>query len=73
MLMQYLLPGLNKGGLIEPHIAPLTSRIDSILGQSNTPAKELRKRLKVFGILARKGSIENFEEVDNALLTRKKS
>ena len=72
VLMQHLLSGLDKGGLIEPHIAPLTSIIDGILGQSNTPAKELRKRLKVFGMSARKGSIENFEEVGNALLTRKR-
>jgi len=70
VLMQHLLSGLDKGGLIEPHIAPLTSIIDGILGQSNTPAKELRKRLKVFGMSARKSSIENFEEVGNALLTR---
>jgi predicted DNA-binding transcriptional regulator YafY len=72
VLMQHLLSGLDKGGLIEPHIAPLTSIIDGILGQSNTPAKELRKRLKVFGMSARKGSIENFEEIGNALLTRKR-
>ena len=72
VLMQHLLSGLDKGGLIEPHIAPLTSIIDGILGQSNTPTKELRKRLKVFGMSARKGSIENFEEIGNALLTRKR-
>jgi len=72
VLMQHLLSSLDKGGLIEPHIAPLTSIIDGILGQSNTPAKELRKRLKVFGMSARKGSVENFEEVGNALLTRKR-
>ena len=72
VLMQHLLSGLDKGGLIEPHIAPLTSIIDGILGQSNTPTKELRKRLKVFGMSARKGSIENFEEIGSALLTRKR-
>ena len=72
VLMQHLLSGLDKGGLIEPHIAPLTSIIDGILGQSNTPAKELRKRLKVFGMDARKGSIENFEEIGSALLKRKR-
>lgn len=72
VLMQHLLSGLDKGGLIEPHIAPLTSIIDGILGQSNTPAKELRKRLKVFRVSARKSSIENFEEIGNALLTRKR-
>ncbi len=70
VLMQHLLSGLDKGGLIEPHIAPLTSIIDGILGQSNTPAKELRKRLKVFGMSARKGTIDNFEEIGSALLKR---
>lgn len=72
VLMQHLLSGLDKAGLIEPHIAPLTSIIDGILGQSSTPTKELRKRLKVFGMSARKGFIENFEELGNALLTRKR-
>lgn len=70
VLMQHLLSSLDKGGLIEPHIAPLTSIIDGILGQSNTPTKELRKRLKVFGMSARKGSIENFAEVGSSLLKR---
>ena len=70
VLMQHLLSSLDKGGLIEPHIAPLSSIIDGILGQSNTPTKELRKRLKVFGMSARKGNIENFEEVGSALLKR---
>ena len=72
VLMQHLLSGLDKGGLIQPHIAPLTSIIDGILGQSNTPAKELRKRLKVFGMSARKSSIEKFEEIGSALLKRKR-
>jgi hypothetical protein len=70
VLMQHLLDNLDKGGLISSHIAPLISIIDGILGQSNTPAKELRKRLKVFGMSARKGSIESFEEVGSALLKR---
>lgn len=72
VLMQYLLSRLDKGGLIEPHIQPLTTIIDGILGQSNTPAKELRKRLKVFGMSARKSSIESFEEIGSALLKRKR-
>ena len=70
--MQHLLSGLDKGGLIEPHIAPLSSIIDGILGQGNATAKELRKRLKVFGMSARKSSIESFEEVGSALLKRKR-
>lgn len=72
VLMQHLLSGLDKGGLIEPHIAPLTSIIDGILGQSNIPTKELRKRLKVFGMSARSSSVDNFEDIGSALLKRKR-
>lgn len=71
-LTQHLLSGLDKGGIIEPHIAPLTSIIDGILGQSETPAKELRKRIKVFGMSARKSDVECFEEIGVALLNRKR-
>ena len=72
VLMQHLLDNLDQGGLISSHIDPLTSIIDGILGQSNTTAKELRKRIKVFGMSARKGAIENFEEIGSALLNRKR-
>lgn len=71
-LTQHLLSGLDKGGIIEPHIAPLTSIIDGILGQGEMSTKELRKRIKVFGMSARKTDIECFQEVGVALLKRKR-
>jgi predicted DNA-binding transcriptional regulator YafY len=40
------------------------------LGQSETSAKELRKRIKVIGMGSRKNSIENFSEIGAALLKR---
>jgi predicted DNA-binding transcriptional regulator YafY len=70
VLMQHLLSSLDQGGLIGPHIEPLTAIIDGILGQSETTAKELRKRIKVIGMGSRKNSIENFEEIGAALLKR---
>jgi predicted DNA-binding transcriptional regulator YafY len=70
VLMQHLLSSLDQGGLIGPHIEPLTSIIDGILGQSETTAKELRKRIKVIGMGSRKNSIENFSEIGAALLKR---
>ena len=70
VLMQHLLSSLDQGGLIGPHIEPLTAIIDGILGQSETSAKELRKRIKVVGIGSRKNSIENFSEIGAALLKR---
>jgi len=71
-LMQHLLSNLDQGGLIGPHIDPLIEIIDGIMGQSAVSAKELRKRIKVFGMSARKNSLENFEEVGNALLKRQR-
>jgi predicted DNA-binding transcriptional regulator YafY len=68
--MQHLLSSLDQGGLIGPHIEPLTAIIDGILGQSDATAKELRKRIKVIGMGSRKNSIENFSEIGSALLKR---
>ena len=70
VLMQHLLSSLDQGGLIGPHIEPLTAIIDGILGQSDATAKELRKRIKVIGMGSRKNSIENFSEIGAALLKR---
>lgn len=72
VLMQHLLSNLDRSGLIGSHIDPLMDIIDGILGQSETSAKALRKRLKVFGMAARKASLENFEDVGFALLNRKR-
>ena len=72
VLMQHLLDNLDQGGLISSHIDPLVEIIDGILGQSEVSAKELIKRIKVFGMSARKNSLENFEEVGNALLKRQR-
>ena len=70
VLMQHLLSSLDQCGLIGPHIEPLTSIIDGILGQSETTTKELRKRIKVLGMGSRKNSMDNFSEIGAALLKR---
>ena len=70
VLMQHLLSSLDQSGLIGPHIEPLTAIIDGILGQTETTAKELRKRIKVLGMGSRKNTIENFSEIGAALLKR---
>ncbi len=70
VLMQHLLSGLDHGGLIGPHIAPLMSKIDSILGDGKTSSNELRKRIKVLGMGSRKTPIKNFSRIGKALLSR---
>ena len=70
VLTQSLLANLDQGGLLGPHLEPLQNIIDGILGRSETTTKELRKRLKVFGMSARKSSLECFEVIGSALLKR---
>jgi len=71
-LMHHLLSSLDKGGLIGPHIEPLSAIIDNILGQHQTSVKELRKRIKVLPMAQRKTSVENFAELGSALLNRQR-
>jgi len=71
-LMQHLLSSLDHGGLIGPHIEPLLSIIDGILGQASIPTKELRKRIRVLGKAIRKGSMQSFAEIGNGLLKRER-
>lgn len=68
--MQQLLSSLDQGGLIGPHIAPMMTKIDSILGNGQTPTKELRKRIKILGMGTRKSNAKCFELLGKALLDR---
>lgn len=70
--MNHLLSSLDRGGLIGPHIAPLITRIDAILGKGETPSKELRKRIKLISMASRKSSSKFFAIIGNALLQRKR-
>lgn len=72
VITQTLLANIDQGGLLGPHLEPLQNIIDGILGGSKTTAKELRKRLKVFGMSARKSSIDHFEVIGSALLKRER-
>lgn len=71
-LMHQLLSSLDKGGLIGPHIEPLSAIIDSILGQHQASAKELRKRIKVLPMAQRKTTVQSFGELGSALLNRQR-
>ena len=72
LTMQHLLAGLDAGGLLGPHIEPLIARLNALLGTADADAKELRKRVRIFGVGARKAPIEHFEKVGSALLRRKR-
>lgn len=72
LTMQHLLANLNAGGLLGPHIQPLMARLTALLGSSRHPAEEVRRRIKLIPIAARRLSLDHFAAIGSALLRRKR-
>ena len=72
LTMQHLMANLDKGGLLSPHIQPLMSRLNGLLGTADNTAEEVRKRVRIIGAAARRMHLSHFETVGSALLRRKR-
>lgn len=72
LTMQHLLANLDAGGLLGPHIQPLMARLTSLLGSGRHPAEEVRKRIKLIPLAARRLSLDHFANLGTALLLRKR-
>jgi predicted DNA-binding transcriptional regulator YafY len=72
LTMQHLLANLDASGLLGAHIQPLMARITGLLGSGRHPAEEVRKRIKLIPLAARRLSLEHFAALGSALLRRKR-
>lgn len=72
LTMQHLVANLDKGGLLSPHIQPLMARLNGLLGTADNSAEEVRKRVRIIGVAARRIHLSHFETVGSALLRRKR-
>ena len=70
LTMQHLLASLDQGGLIGPHIAPLMSRLNAMLGTGNASADEIQKRFRILSVATRKVELEHFSMVGAAVTKR---
>ena len=70
LTMQHLLSQLDAGGLLGRHIAPLTQRLTSLLGDGSGGAQDLARRIRVQTVGARPVSLPHFQAVGSALLRR---
>jgi predicted DNA-binding transcriptional regulator YafY len=70
--MQHLLANLGPEGILTPHIQPLMSRLNALLGTGETTADEVRKRVLIIGTARRRLALAHFERVGSALLRRKR-
>lgn len=72
LTMQHLLANLDPGGLLAPHVQPLVARLDKLLGATDHPADEIRRRVLIVGIGKRSLKLTHFENIGSALLRRKR-
>lgn len=72
LTMQHLLANLDAGGLLGPHIQPLMARLTGLLGSGRHPAEEVRRRIKLIPIAARRLPLDHFASLGSALLRRKR-
>jgi predicted DNA-binding transcriptional regulator YafY len=72
LTMQHLLANLDQGGLLSPHVRPLMARLNGLMGSAEDSAEEVRKRVRIIGMAARKLDLDQFERVGSALLRRKR-
>jgi predicted DNA-binding transcriptional regulator YafY len=69
---QHLLASVDRGGLLGPHIQPLLSRLNALLGTAADTAEEVRKRVRIIGVGMRALAFDNFEKLGSALLRRRR-
>jgi predicted DNA-binding transcriptional regulator YafY len=72
LTMQHLLAHLDAGGLLGPHIEPLSKRLDQILGSGAPPKAAVVRRIRVQTVGARKIHMPHFQAVGSALLRRQR-
>lgn len=73
LTMQQLLTGLDAGGVLTTHIAPLMERLNALLGpEGNAEATELRQRVRIIRLAQRSVRPRHFEQVATALAQRKR-
>src|SRR5258708_1936938 len=71
LTMQHLLESLEPT-LLGAHLAPLKSRLEALLSTGERSAEEVRKRIRVIPMGARKHEPKHFELIASAVLNRQR-
>lgn len=79
LALHQLLAGLDTGKLLAPHIAPLTDRLNALLGgagakadEASDAAEQVRRRVRIIGLAHRAVQARHFQRTGSALLQRKR-
>ncbi|MGQ0655019.1 MAG: helix-turn-helix transcriptional regulator [Betaproteobacteria bacterium] len=71
LTMEHLLEQLEPG-LLSRHVAPLRERLQAMLETGDHSAAEVRRRVRIINLAARKRDLRCFEVLGSALLKRKR-
>ena len=71
LTMYQMLSNLGNG-LLSPHIEPLLSRLNALLGSQDDSAEEIRKRIRILHMAARTERPEHFEAVASGTIRRRR-
>ena len=72
LTMQHMLTNLDSGGLLSPHIKPLQSRLLAMIDEASSSSEEVKRRVKIETIGARKFHLDYFQILGSALINRKR-
>ena len=72
LTMQHILTNLDSGGLLSPHIKPLQSRLLAMIDEASSSSEEVKRRVKIETIGARKFHLDHFQILGSALINRKR-
>ena len=72
LTMHQLMAGLDDGGILTRHLAPMLEKLTTMLGSDEHEAKELMKRVKIMGTARRRVVPQFFETVGSALVQRRR-
>jgi predicted DNA-binding transcriptional regulator YafY len=71
LMMQSLLEGVQPG-LLGPHIAPLQTRLQSLLGSQDDAPTEIARRIRIVHAAKRNGDLKYFDLIASTLLKRRR-
>ena len=71
LMMQNLLAEVQPG-LLGPHIAPLQTRLKSLLGSRDDAPEEVARRIRIVHAANRRSDLQYFEPIASALIKRRR-
>jgi predicted DNA-binding transcriptional regulator YafY len=72
LTMQHLLSNLDSGGLLGPHIKPMLARLSGLLGAADDAIDEVKRRIRIETVGARRFHLDHFQVIGSALLRRRR-